>query len=139
MKLAYPAIFYPCQEGGFAVEVPDLHGCISQGEDLAEAMLMGAEAASGWILSELEDGQPIPPPSPLGTVKPDEEIGQGFVNMLALDLEAHARKYNRKLVKKNLELEIPAWLDAFAESRHVDYSKALQDSLTDLYQRQIHA
>lgn len=34
MKLTYPACFYPCEEkkGGFTVEVPDLPGCVSEGD-----------------------------------------------------------------------------------------------------------
>ena len=55
MKLTYPACFYPCEEkkGGFTVEVPDLPGCVSEGDTLAEAILMGTDAASGWVLDEL--------------------------------------------------------------------------------------
>ncbi|MCI8883056.1 MAG: type II toxin-antitoxin system HicB family antitoxin, partial [Lachnospiraceae bacterium] len=49
MKLTYPACFYPCEQkkGGFTVEVPDLPGCVSEGSTLAEAILMGTDAASG--------------------------------------------------------------------------------------------
>ncbi|MDR0504109.1 MAG: type II toxin-antitoxin system HicB family antitoxin [Treponema sp.] len=54
MRFTYPAIFYE-GEGGFTVEVPDLPGCVSGGDTLAEAILMGTDAASGWVLTELED------------------------------------------------------------------------------------
>jgi len=38
MKLTYPAIFYPWDDGfGYTVEVPDLPGCTSGGATLAEA------------------------------------------------------------------------------------------------------
>jgi predicted RNase H-like HicB family nuclease len=60
MKLTYPAVFYE-GEGGYAVEVPDLPGCASGGATLAEAIIMGTNAASGWVLTELEDGKPVPP------------------------------------------------------------------------------
>ncbi len=67
MKLTYPACFYPDEEkqGAYAVEVPDLPGCVSGGGTLAEAILMGMDAASGWVLDELEDGKPAPAASPL--------------------------------------------------------------------------
>ena len=73
MKLTYPACFYPCEEkkGGFTVEVPDLPGCVSEGNTLAEAILMGTDAASGWVLDELEDGKPAPKASPLESIVPD--------------------------------------------------------------------
>ena len=38
------------------MEVPDLPGCTSGGATLAEAIIMGSDAASGWVLTELEDG-----------------------------------------------------------------------------------
>jgi len=72
MKLTYPACFYPFEEkkGGFTVEVPDLPGCVSGGGTLAEAILMGMDAASGWVLDELEDGKPVPAASPLEDITP---------------------------------------------------------------------
>jgi predicted RNase H-like HicB family nuclease len=45
------------------VEVPDLPGCVSEGDSLAEAIIMGTDAASGWVLTELEDGKPAPAPA----------------------------------------------------------------------------
>jgi len=36
MQLTYPAIFYE-GEGGYAVEVPDLPGCVSERATFAEA------------------------------------------------------------------------------------------------------
>lgn len=132
MKLTYPACFYSCEEkkGGFTVEVPDLPGCVSEGDTLAEAILMGTDAASGWVLDELEDGKPAPKASPLESVIPDPG---GFVSMLVLDMDAYAEKYGEKAVRKNLT--IPAWLNTFAENNHINFSQVLQDSLTALYQQ----
>ena len=57
MKLVYPAIFYPDENGtGYTVEIPDLKGCTTEGDTLADAILMGTDAACGWLLDELEDG-----------------------------------------------------------------------------------
>lgn len=65
MKLVYTAIFTPFDDGtGFTVEVPDLPGCITEGDSLVEAIDMGIDAASGWILGEIEDGNPFPEASP---------------------------------------------------------------------------
>ena len=136
MKLTYPACFYPCEEkeGGYTVEVPDLPGCVSEGSTLAEAILMGTDAASGWVLDELEDGKPAPEASQLESIIP--EAG-GFVSMLVLDMDAYAEKYGEKAVRKNLT--IPAWLNTFAENNHINFSQVLQDSLTALYQQKQHA
>ncbi|GHU09708.1 HicB family protein [Spirochaetia bacterium] len=131
MKLTYPAIFYPWDEGnGYTVEVPDLPGCVSEGDTLAEAILMGTDAASGWVLTELEDGKAIPRASDITDISPEQG---GFVSILILDMDAYAERYGNKAVRKNLT--IPAWLNTFAESKHINFSKVLQDSLTDIYKR----
>jgi len=135
MLLTYPAVFYPWQDKeGFTVEVPDLPGCVSEGDTLAEAIIMGTDAASGWVLTELEDGKPAPVASPIKKIKPD---AGGFVSMLVLDMDAYAEKYGNKAVRKNLTL--PAWLNTFAEAKHINFSQVLQDSLTALYQQEIAA
>lgn len=132
MKLTYPACFYPDEErkGAYAVVVPDLPGCVSGGNSLAEAILMGIDAASGWVLDELEDEKEVPPASPLESII--SEPG-GFVNILVLDMDAYAEKYGEKAVRKNLT--IPAWLNTFAEKNHINFSQVLQDSLTAIYQQ----
>ncbi len=88
MKLMYPACFYPDEEreGAYAVVVPDLPGCVSGGDTLAEAILMAMDAASGWVLDELEDGREAPSASPLENVIPESG---GFVNMLVLDMDLY--------------------------------------------------
>lgn len=132
MKLTYPACLYPDEErtGAYTIVVPDLPGCVSGGSTLAEAILMGTDAASGWILDELEDGKTLPPASPIESITPEPG---GFVTMLALDMDAYAEKYGDKAVRKNLT--IPAWLNTFAEKNHINFSQVLQDSLTAIYQQ----
>ena len=87
MKLIYPAVFYPFSDGsgGYTVEIPDLPGCVSEGSDLAEAILMGTDAASGWILDEWESGNAVPPPSDRDNVAVRDG---GIVNLLVLDMDA---------------------------------------------------
>lgn len=133
MKLVYPACFYPCEEkeGAYTVVVPDLPGCVTEGDSLADAMLMATDAASGWVLDELEDGRPAPKATPIRSVKPDPG---GFVSLLVLDMSAYAEKYGAKAIRKNLT--IPAWLAAFAEANQINFSKVLQDSLTAMYEKQ---
>ena len=136
MKLTYPACFYPDEEkaGAYAVVVPDLPGCVSGGDTLADAILMATDAASGWVLDELEDGRAAPKASPLERVVPEPG---GFVSLLVLDMDSYAEKYGEKAVRKNLT--IPAWLNTFAEKDHINFSQVLQDALTALYQEKQHA
>ncbi len=132
MKLVYPACFYKDDEtDGYAVVVPDLPGCVSGGENLAEAIDMAEDAASGWVLDELEDGKPVPPASRLQDIHPDEP--DGFVSLITLDMDAYAEKYGKKSVRKNLT--IPAWLNTFAERQNINFSQVLTDALTALYRQ----
>ena len=133
-KLLYPACFYPCEEQeGYTVVVPDLPGCVTQGDSLIDAIGMAVDAASGWILDEMEDGNPIPPASNVEDVQTNERPG-GFVNLIVLDMDAYAEKYGEKAVRKNLT--IPAWLNTYAEANNINFSRVLQDALVAMYQKQ---
>lgn len=50
-KCFYAAIFTPFDDGmeGYTVTFPDLPGCITEGDNIAEAVQNAAEAASGWL------------------------------------------------------------------------------------------
>ena len=93
--MVYPAVLYPFSDGsgGYVVEFPDLPGCVTEGKDLEEAILMGTDAASGWILDELEEGNSIPEASAYKDVECREG---GMVSMFMLDIEAYAEKYEEK-------------------------------------------
>jgi predicted RNase H-like HicB family nuclease len=125
MKLVYVAIFTPWEDGdGFTVEVPDLPGCVTEGDNLAEAIEMGMDAACGWILGELEDGNQYPQPRNYEDVPvPDGS----FKNLLVLDMEAYADQYSSKTIRKNIT--IPAWLNTYGEKNNINFSRILTESL----------
>lgn len=131
MKLVYPAVFQPFtdQSGGYVVEFPDLPGCVTEGKDMEQAIEMGIDAASGWILGELEDGEHIPPASDYSEIAVENGC---MINMLLLDIDAYEEKYGEKAVRKNLT--IPAWLNTFAEKNNINFSKLLQDTLFTMAQ-----
>lgn len=128
MKLLYPAIFYPFEDGkGYAVEVPDLPGCITEGYDLADAILMATDAASGWVLDELEDGKEPPKASdPSELIIPEN----GLLNLLLLDMDAYAEKYGHKAVCKNIT--IPAYMNSYIEERDLSLSKIVREAVASL-------
>ncbi len=126
MKLVYTAVFQPCEEGGYCVTVPALPGCITEGDDLAEAVFMVQDAASLWVLTELEDGHTVPADLPV----PELESG-AFSSLIALDIDAYAEKYGRKAVRKNVT--IPAWLNTYGERDNLNFSQILTDALQQRY------
>jgi antitoxin HicB len=63
---SYPFAIRPLSEadgGGFAIEYPDLSGCISDGETPQEAVANGADAVKAYLLSCARHGDPLPKPS----------------------------------------------------------------------------
>ena len=53
------------EEDGYTVLVPDLRGCVTVGDTVAEAVRNAREAISLWVETAQECGDPVPPPSPL--------------------------------------------------------------------------
>lgn len=133
MILIYPACFYPFEDGrGFTVDFPDLRGCVTEGRTLPEAIEMAVDAASGWILSSLEDGEALPKATDYKDVRLESE--DGIINMVVLDIDAYSEKYSNKAVRTNVT--IPAWLKTAAEASHINFSKVLQDALLSKVQKQ---
>ena len=125
MKLVYPANFYYEEYGGYSVEIPDLLGCVTQGENLEEAMEMAQDAALGWILTAIEAEEEIPKPSQIEQIKLEEN---GFKTLLLLDIDQYTEKYGtKKSIKKTLT--IPEWLNKRAEKIGINFSQVLQESL----------
>lgn len=128
MKYTYPVCIYPGDVSGYTVIVPDLPGCVTEGETIADAMEHAVDAASGWVLDELEEGRKAPEPSAIETLRADAYEG-GFVSVVMLDIDAYAEKYGNKAVRKNCT--IPAWLNTAAENAHLNFSQILQNALQE--------
>ncbi|MBI5378717.1 MAG: type II toxin-antitoxin system HicB family antitoxin [Nitrospirae bacterium] len=56
----YRVLLEPDEEGGFAVWVPALPGCVSQGETREEALANIQEAIQCYLESCLKHGEEIP-------------------------------------------------------------------------------
>jgi antitoxin HicB len=48
------------EDGGYTVSIPELPGCISCGDTVAEALLMIQDAMSGWLSVAAKYNDPIP-------------------------------------------------------------------------------
>ena len=122
MKYAYPAIFTPVGNGEYDVKIPDLPGCRTCGENMADAIAMAEDAASMWLWDAENKCEPIPPVSDSVAVSPPQ-----FVSLVLADTDEYRRKYDSKAVKKTLS--IPSWLNSQAEQAGINFSQVLQDAL----------
>ena len=127
-KYVYPAIFTPEEKGMYSVNFPDLDGCFTSGEDLADAIFM-AEDVLAYSLYDLErDNLPIPDPSGIT----DFTLSNGqFVNLIACDTLEYQKMHNNRAVKKTLS--IPEWMNEVATSAGANFSQLLQDAIRREY------
>ncbi len=65
----FEAIFTTQEEGGFTVEVPDLPGCVSEGETLEEAEKNIQEAIGLYLETLTDRGIPLPKREPSKVLK----------------------------------------------------------------------
>ena len=123
-KYLYPAIF--TYEDGYeiAVTFPDLPGCATSGADDAEALEMAKDALGGHLWCLEIDGDEIPPPTHLCDIKlgKNEQAALIDVYMPAVRLSQQNRSVNRTVT-------LPAWLNAAALEKGINFSQALQSTL----------
>ena len=62
MSLPYREVIEADPAGGYVGSIPELSGCITQGETKAEILEMLEDAKKAWISTALEDGMEIPEP-----------------------------------------------------------------------------
>lgn len=136
MLSMYPACFYKEKNNGYSVIFPDLNYLATQGDSLEDAMEMAVDCLAGYLRSCQTDGEKIPAPSNLADIdavsvskelSPDEPVGDCFVNMVSVDVEAYAKEHFDKSVRKTLT--IPAWLNAAALDKGINFSQTLQEAL----------
>ncbi|MDF9406998.1 type II toxin-antitoxin system HicB family antitoxin [Pelotomaculum isophthalicicum JI] len=63
LGLPYQVTLHPSADGGYAVEIPELPGCISQGQTVEEALKMIEDAKICWLETALEESIEIPEPA----------------------------------------------------------------------------
>ena len=132
----YPAIFYKERDGSYSVVFPDLNHLATDGENFSEAMEMAIDCLAGYIFSAQQDGEEIPPPTPIELLDIHCEDAEGddyetvFANVVAVDVEEYAAKHFEKAVKKTLTL--PESLNKAAESLQINFSALLKEKLIEV-------
>lgn len=119
----FPAIFTYERGQEIAVSCPDLDVATS-GENETDALLSARELL-GCVLNGLEeDGEEIPVPTPLADIKLGKNERAVLVDVYMPTIRM--ARVNRSV---NRTVTLPAWLNAVALERNVNFSQVLQDAL----------
>lgn len=124
MRSAYPVVISKTDDGYF-VTIPDFE-INTQGEDVADAMVMARDAIELMGITFEDDGKPLPKP---GTVKAEKEFDDDIITLVDVDFTAYRKKLDDRAVRKNCT--IPYWLNVEAEKSNVNFSRVLQDALME--------
>ncbi len=121
----YPAVFEEEEKGLYSVSFPDIPGCNTCGDDLADALFMAGDALALMVYTLYEEtGIDAPPPTPIDKVKHKKNA---FVSYVLCDTKEYRKKFGKKAVKKTLT--IPEWLNRAATKQHINFSQVLKEAL----------
>ena len=123
-KYLYPAVFTYEEDYEIAVTFPDLPGCATSGANEQEALEMAKDALGGHLWCLEKDGDKIPASTRLCDIKlnANEQSALIDVYMPAIRLSQENRSINRTVT-------LPAWLNAAALEKGINFSQALQVTL----------
>lgn len=123
-RYVYPAVLTYEEGYEIAVTFPDLPGCATSGETEADAMAMGKEALGLYLWGMENDGDEIPVPSKIKDIETEENEVVALIEvfMPSVRLAQENRSVNRTVT-------LPAWLNAAALERNINFSQVLQDAL----------
>src|SRR5690554_3424444 len=107
-KYIYPAIFDPNENSGFTITFLDLPGCITEGDNMDEALHMATEALALHLYGMEQDNDIIPlASSPSKVHHPEDADPNAFVTLIQTRTEPVRDKIMNRAVKKTLT--IPYW------------------------------
>lgn len=119
----YPAVFTYEPEQEIAVDFPDLK-CATSGINDDDALLSARELLACVLNGLEEDSEVIPDPTPLSEVEiqQNERVVLVDVYMPSVRMAHVNRSVNRTVT-------LPAWLNAAALEKNINFSQVLQDAL----------
>lgn len=125
-RYCFPAVFSYEEGQEISVFFPDLDVATSGGND--DDALLSARELLGCVLFGLEeDEEEIPVPTPLTDVQVEENERSVLIDVYMPSVRM--ARVNRSV---NRTVTLPAWLNAAALERNVNFSQVLQDALKDL-------
>lgn len=121
----YPAILTQYDDN-IGITFPDLPGCVSNAENIDDAVKNAKEVLSLHLFGMEENKEEIPLPSPIGKIKLDK-------NEIPVLVEVYMPLYRQAIQNTTVKTTVtmPQWLKNLAEENNVNFSQILQTSLKD--------
>ena len=123
-RIVYPIIISE-ENDGYYVSIPDF-STATQGESIADAIMMARDAIGLMGIDMQDEGVQIPTPY---SVK-FEKLEQDIVTLVDVDFSEYRKRVDNRAVKKNCT--IPYWLSVEAEKVGINYSRVLQEALINV-------
>lgn len=120
----YPVVFNPLEEGGYCVYAPDLKGCITEADNLAEGITKIRDGLCGMLYILERDKQAIPEPTDIALV---EHLNGDIVTLVDAPLDEYRRRVGSKAIRRTIS--IPEWLDELAINSDISLSQVTQEAL----------
>lgn len=140
MQVVYPALFYfDPKESNYFITFPDFEYSATQGESLADAMMMAAEYLGIQVADLIEENHTLPIPTNINELsliehnpfREDSEFSQdydeqqSFISMVTTDVTRYLGM--QELVKKTLT--IPKWADIAGKELQLNFSQTLTEAI----------
>lgn len=126
-RYIYPAVFSYHEPGKeIAVVFPDLD-CATSGVDERDALFSAREMLGSRLALMEELGREIPAASPLSAISTKENERSALIDVYMPTIRF--ANVNRSV---NRTVSLPAWLNAAALERNVNFSQVLQDALREI-------
>ncbi len=91
MKSVYPAVFYT-DKHFVGVIVPDIKGCLTFGENMADAIEMAEDAIAMKIAGIEDDGYEVPSPSSIAQI--EQRLKSGDIKIFGTNPEVFCIEIN---------------------------------------------
>ena len=123
-KRVYPVILTPA-DNIILVEVPDME-ILTEGKDYQDAIEMARDAI-GLMGIDLEDADRELPSPYSGRIESEKD---DIVTLVDIDFSEYRKKVDNRAIKKNCT--IPYWMSVEADKAGINYSRLLQDAISNV-------
>lgn len=119
----YPAILTQYKDN-IGITFPDLPGCVSNADNIDEAVKSAKEVLALHLFGMEEDNIEIPSPSSISKIKLDK-------NQIPLLVDVYMPLYREAIQNTSVKTTVtmPQWLKFLAEKNNINFSQVIQTAL----------